>query len=259
MPLERLQKILSSAGICSRREAESFILEGKVRVNGRTIAELGAKADPDKDVIKVGNRIIRQSQKKFYLLLNKPKGYITSVKDPQGRRTVMDLLGGGAPRVYPVGRLDYDTEGLLILTNDGDFANAVTHPSREINKTYEVKVDGVMTDGELGALARGVKLEDGMTAPAKVRKLKLTDNNSWIEITIHEGRNRQVRRMCETLGHPALKVKRTKIGPISMTGVPLGKYRDLSAVEVRALLAAAGPETASRPAPKKSVRKVKQA
>ncbi len=246
--LERIQKILSAAGVCSRREAEELILEGKVRVNGRVVSELGQKADPEEDVIKVGNRVVgRESGGKIYLLLNKPKGYVTTTKDPQGRKTVMDLLGrsrssGIGARVYPVGRLDYDSEGMLILTNDGDFANAVMHPSKEVQKTYEVKVKGVMDDATLRRLAGGVRLEDGMTAPAKVRKLELTRANSWLEITIHEGRNRQVRRMCEALGHPVQKLKRTKVGPVGMGALPAGGYRELTPGEVRALLKAAGKE-----------------
>ncbi|MHB8174294.1 MAG: pseudouridine synthase [Nitrospirota bacterium] len=244
--LERIQKILSAAGVCSRREAEELILEGKVRVNGRVVSELGQKADAEEDVIKVGNRVVGRStgDRKIYLLLNKPKGYVTTTKDPQGRKTVMDLLGKtglfGGSRVYPVGRLDYDSEGLLLLTNDGDFANAVMHPSKEVLKTYEVKVKGVIDDAGLKRLAGGVRLADGLTAPAKVFKRKLTESNSWIEITIHEGRNRQVRRMCETLGHPVQKLKRTKIGPVGMGAMPAGGYRELTPLEVKALLKAAG-------------------
>ncbi len=248
MPLERIQKILSGAGICSRREAEELILEGKVRVNGHIVEELGQKADPENDVIKVGNRVVgRQSPevknaKKTYLLLNKPRGCVTTTKDPQGRKTVMELLGHVGARVYPVGRLDYDSEGLLILTNDGDFANSIMHPSKEVPKTYEVKVRGVMDDAELRHLATGVRLDDGLTAPAKVRKMKLAESNSWIEITIHEGRNRQVRRMCDALGHPVQKLKRTKVGPVGTKGLPVGTYRELTPGEVKALLRASGKE-----------------
>jgi len=240
MALERIQKILSAAGVCSRREAEELIVEGKVRVNGKAVTELGFKADPEADVIKVGNRVVRPPAVKLYIILNKPRGYISTLDDPKKRKTVIELLGKGAPRVYPVGRLDYDTEGLLLLTNDGDFANAVMHPSRGVLKTYEVKVDGVMSDAAIAKMSRGVRLEDGMTAPARVRKMKLTDTNSWIEVTIHEGRYRQVRRMCEALGHPALKVKRTKVGPLSSRGVPLGQYRELTPNEVKAVLESVG-------------------
>ncbi|HLB24705.1 MAG TPA: pseudouridine synthase [Nitrospirota bacterium] len=258
MALERIQKILSSAGICSRREAEALIIEGKVKVNGHVVSEMGFKADPEKDTIKVGNRVVRGGgggQKKLYLLMNKPKGFVSTLEDPEGRKTVIDLLGRLGARVYPVGRLDYDTEGLLLLTNDGDFANAVMHPSREVPKTYEVKVHGVMSDGDLRRLAGGIKLPDGVTAPAAVAKMKLTDSNSWIRITIHEGRYRQVRRMCEAVGHQVLKIKRTKVGPLDLRGVPLGMHRELTPSEVSALLRASGkepkPPTKARPAPRK--------
>jgi len=256
MPLERIQKILSSAGLCSRREAEAFITEGRVKVNGKVITELGAKADAEQDVIKLGNKVVRPPAVKIYLLMNKPRGCITTLKDPQGRQTVIDILGRGAPRVFPVGRLDYETEGLLLLTNDGEFANAVMHPSQELPKCYEVKVDGVMSESDLSAMAHGIRLKDGMTAPAKVRKMKLTDKNSWIEVTIHEGRYRQVRRMCEALGHPALKVKRTKIGPVILRGTPLGAYRDLTTSEVRSLLGAGGKDQEKMGAPKRRPHKV---
>ena len=241
MALERIQKIIAAAGICSRREAEEMILEGRVKVNGR-VAEVGEKADPDEDSIKIGNKLLRPGGggKKLYLLLNKPKGYISSLKDPQKRRTVVDLLGNLGSRVYPVGRLDFDSEGLLLFTNDGDFANAVMHPSREVWKTYEVKVDGVLSDAQIDRLRNGVKLDEGMTAPALVKKKKLTEANSWVEICIHEGRYRQVRRMCEAVGHPVLKLKRTKIGPVELKGTPPGMYRDLTPGEVKNLLKAAG-------------------
>ena len=243
MALERLQKIIAASGICSRREAEEMILEGRVKVNGR-VAELGDKADPDEDSIKVGNKLLRPGGggKKLYLLLNKPRGYISSLKDPLGRKTVVELLGKVGSRVYPVGRLDFDSEGLLLLTNDGDFANAIMHPSREVWKTYEVKVDGVLTDAQIDRLRAGVRLDEGMTAPALVRKKKLTEANSWVEISIHEGRYRQVRRMCEAVGHPVLKLKRTKIGPVELKGTPPGMYRELTPGEVQGLLRAAGKE-----------------
>jgi len=240
MALWRLQKILSSAGVCSRREAETLIAEGRVKVNGVVVDELGAKADPEKDVIKVGSRVVRVQAERHYLLMNKPKRCITSLKDPQGRKTVIDILPRELNRVYPVGRLDYDTEGLLLLTDDGEFANAVMHPSRKVPKTYEAKLKGVMSDAEIGLLESGVRLEDGITAPARVKKLKLTGNNSWLEITIHEGRYRQVRRMCETLGHEVLKLRRTKVGPLDLKGVPLGTYRELTPGEVRSVLEASG-------------------
>ncbi len=240
MALWRLQKILSAAGVCSRREAEEFISEGRVSVNGVVISELGAKADPEKDVVKVGGRVVRPRPEKLYLLMNKPRRCITSLKDPQGRKTVVDFLPRELKRVYPVGRLDYDTEGLLLLTSDGEFANAVMHPAGKVPKTYEVKLRGIMPDADIERLASGVRLEDGMTAPAVVRKMKLTETNSWLEITIHEGRYRQIRRMCEKLGHDVLKLKRTKVGPLDLKGVPIGRFRELTPGEVRALMQSPG-------------------
>lgn len=248
MALERIQKILSAAGVCSRREAEELIIEGRVKINGR-VAELGDKADPEDDTIKVGGRLIRVAAgvKKLYIVLNKPRGYVSTTNDPEGRQTVMDLLGDVGTRVYPVGRLDYDTEGLLVFTNDGEFANAMTHPSREVPKTYDVKVQGILTESELERLKRGVRLEDGMTAPAQLRKKGLVDKNSWVEITIHEGRNRQVRRMCEAVGHRVQKLKRIKFGPVDLKGTPLGSYRELTPSEVNGLMKAAGFEGEKKP------------
>lgn len=227
---------MSAAGVCSRREAEVLISEGRVRVNGVVVSELGAKADPEKDVVKVGGKVVRPRAEKIYLLMNKPKRCITSLKDPQGRKTVIDFLPGELKRVYPVGRLDYDTEGLLLLTSDGEFANAVMHPAAKVPKTYEVKLRGIMSDADIERMASGVRLDDGMTAPARVRKMKLTETNSWLEITIHEGRYRQIRRMCETLGHDVLKLRRTKVGPLDLKGVPIGRFRELTPGEVRALM-----------------------
>jgi len=244
----RLQKILSAAGVCSRREAETLITDGAVKVNGVVVTELGAKADPEKDVVKVGGKVVKPRLEHLYLLLNKPKRCITSLSDPQGRKTVIDLLPRELKRVYPVGRLDYDTEGLLLLTNDGEFSNSVMHPSRKVPKTYEAKLKGVMSDEAIARMSEGVRLEDGMTAPARVRKMKLTENNSWIEITIHEGRYRQIRRMCEKLGHDVLKLKRTKVGPLDLKGVPIGHARELTPGEIRSVMEAAGrPRTGGGP------------
>jgi 23S rRNA pseudouridine2605 synthase len=252
--LERIQKILSAAGVCSRREAEEYIIEGKVKVNGVIVTELGHKADPDRDVIKVGSKVVKADEKKVYLLLNKPRGYVSTLKDPQNRKTVMELLTGLHHRVYPVGRLDYDTEGLLLLTNDGDFSNAMMHPSREVSKTYQVKVSGILSDEDIRLLEDGVRLEDGMTAPAKVKKMKLTDANSWIELTIHEGRNRQVRRMCDAVGHRVMKLKRARVGPLDLKGTPLGTWRELTPAEINAALKAAGKEPKPSSPPTRSIR-----
>jgi pseudouridine synthase len=233
--LERLQKIISRAGIASRRAAENMILAGRVTVNGKKIMLLGAKADPEKDHIKVDGKLINTRQPKTYILLNKPKGYITSLRDTEGRPTVMDLLRRVRTKVYPVGRLDYDTEGLLLLTNDGDLANAIMHPKREISKTYHVKLKGILEDRDLHKLRKGIKIEGGITAPAEVKRLKRTNENSWIEMTIHEGRKRQIRRMLDRIGHPVLKLKRVRIGFLDLKGVEPGGYRYLSIEEISRL------------------------
>jgi 23S rRNA pseudouridine2605 synthase len=232
---ERIQKIMAAAGIASRRAAEEIILEGRVRVNGAVVTELGAKADPDKDHIKVDGKLINPKQPKTYLMLNKPAGCVTTMFDPEGRPTVTSLLKGVKTRVYPVGRLDYDTEGLLLLTNDGDFAFRVTHPSHELPKTYQVKIKGVLEDRQIENLEQGVFLKDGKTAPAKVKKLRKEETNSWVEITIHEGRKRQVRRMIDHTGHSVIKLKRVRVGNLGLGDLPLGSFRHLTPDEVKAL------------------------
>jgi 23S rRNA pseudouridine2605 synthase len=232
---ERIQKIMAAAGIASRRAAEEIILEGRVRVNGAVVTELGAKADPDKDHVKVDGKLINPKQPKTYLMLNKPAGCVTTMFDPEGRPTVTSLLKGVKTRVYPVGRLDYDTEGLLLLTNDGDFAFRVTHPSHELPKTYQVKVKGVLEDRQIENLEQGVFLKDGKTAPARVKKLRKEESNSWIEITIHEGRKRQVRRMIDHTGHSVIKLKRVRIGSLGIGDLPLGSFRYLTPDEVKAV------------------------
>ncbi len=232
---ERIQKIIAAAGIMSRRAAEQLILDGRVRVNGKVVTEMGVKADPDKDHIKVDGKLINPKQPPTYVMLNKPAGYVTTMSDPEGRQTVSDLLKGIKVRVYPVGRLDYDTEGLLLLTNDGDFAHLVTHPSHELPKTYLAKVKGVLTDRDVENLEEGVFLQDGKTAPARVRKLRKEETNSWVEITIHEGRKRQVRRMIDHTGHSVIKLKRTRVGNLELGDLALGTYRYLTADEVKAL------------------------
>jgi 23S rRNA pseudouridine2605 synthase len=237
--LERLQKIISAAGVASRRAAEAIILEGRVRVNGKVVSELGSKADPGKDHIKVDGKLINPRQPQTYIMLNKPPGYVTTMSDPEKRPTVQDLLKGVRIRVYPVGRLDYNTEGMLLLTNDGDFAHLITHPSHKLPKTYLVKVKGQLDDETLEKLAKGVYLDDGKTAPAKVRKVRKEEANSWIEIAIHEGRKRQVRRMMDRVGHSVIRLKRVKIGPLSLGDLPVGAYRHLISDEVKTLRATA--------------------
>jgi len=234
---ERLQKIIAHAGVASRRKAEELILEGSVTVNGRVVRELGAKADPDKDAIKVRGKLIHRPLKKTYIILNKPRGYITSMSDPRGRPVVTDLLKGVRARVYPVGRLDYDSEGLLILTDDGELAYTLMHPSHEIPKTYIAKVKGVLGDKEIQRLERGIRLREGVTAPAVVKKIKKTDSNSWIEITVHEGKYRQVRRMLDEVRHPVLRLIRIRYGPVELGEIPPGRYRYLTPQEIAKLKA----------------------
>src|SRR4030066_2364818 len=203
---ERLQKIISAAGAASRRKAEELILEGCVTVNGRVVTELGTKADPEKDAIKVSGKLIHIPQSKTYIVLNKPKGYITSMKDPEGRPVVTELLRGVKARVVPVGRLDYDTEGLLLLTDDGDLAHTLMHPAHKIPKTYVAKVKGVLEEEEVRKLEKGVRVRGRMTAPATVKKIRRAGENSWIEITIHEGRYHQGRVMLGEGKNPGVKL-----------------------------------------------------
>jgi 23S rRNA pseudouridine2605 synthase len=233
--LERVQKIISAAGITSRRAAEQLIIEGRVRVNGQVVTELGTKADASKDHIKVDGKLINPKQPLVYIMLNKPAGYVTTMADPEGRPTVLDLLKGLKIRVYPVGRLDYNTEGLLLLTNDGDFAHFITHPKHEFPKTYRAKVKGVLEDHQIEQLQNGIYLDDGKTAPARLKKISKEEANSWIEITIHEGRKRQVRRMFDRVGHSVIKLKRIKTGNLVLGDLPDGAFRYLMPEEVEAL------------------------
>ncbi|MFA5353131.1 MAG: pseudouridine synthase [Thermodesulfovibrionales bacterium] len=227
----RLQKILAQMGIASRRKAEEIIEEGRVTVNGQ-VATLGTKADPEKDHIKLDGKLLTRLEPRVYLMFNKPMGVVTSLSDPEGRPTVKDYLKGVKQRVFPVGRLDYDSEGLLLITNDGDFAHAIIHPARKVPKTYVVKAKGMVTDEELDRLKKGIRLEDGMTAPAWVRKIREAETNSWVEITIHEGRKRQVRRMMEAIGHPALRLKRVIINGLRLGDLMPGELRFLTPDEV---------------------------
>lgn len=231
---ERIQKILAKCGIASRRKAEDLILEGRVTVNGK-IAAIGMKADFERDHIKVNGKLIRGFENKAYIILNKPGKCITSMHDPEGRPTVKGFLRGVKAKVFPVGRLDYDAEGLLLMTNDGELANAILQPKGEVKKTYLVKVKGMLEEKSIQMLERGVKLRDGITAPAKVKKVRKEKVNSWLEITIHEGRKHQVKRMFERVGHPVLKIKRTKIDGLELWGLPTGKYRYLMPEEIKRL------------------------
>lgn len=235
---QRLQKILASAGIASRRKAEELILDGRVTVNGE-VAVIGMKADPEKDYIKINGKLIAGPQKKtvqkIYLMFNKPKGVVTTLHDPEGRPTVRDFLKGERQRIFPVGRLDYDSDGLLLLTNDGDFAHAILHPSMAIPKTYIVKVKGSIEGQSLEKLRRGVRLEDGTTIPAKARKMRQAENNSWVEVTIYEGKRRQVRRMLEKVGHPVLKLTRTGVDGLKLGNLKAGEIRHLTPEELKVI------------------------
>ncbi|RJQ47426.1 MAG: rRNA pseudouridine synthase [Nitrospiraceae bacterium] len=231
---ERLQKILAKCGIASRRKAEEMILEGMVTVNGAPAA-LGMKADLERDHIKVKGKLIRTPERKVYLILNKPEKCLTTMSDSEGRTTVKDFLKGVKGHVFPVGRLDYNTEGLLIMTNDGDMANAILHPSRKIPKTYLLKVDGLIEEKEIKKLEDGVRLDDGVTAPAKIKKVRKTEANSWLEMTIYEGRKRQIRRMMERVGHSVIKLKRIRINGISLGRMEPGAFRYLKPEEVKKL------------------------
>ncbi|MBL0387637.1 rRNA pseudouridine synthase [Tumebacillus sp. ITR2] len=235
---ERLQKVLAQAGVASRRKCEEIILAGDVTVNGQVVTELGTKVNPLEDHIEVNGQSI-SSEKKVYILLNKPRGVVTTASDPQGRQTVIELIDV-PERIYPVGRLDLDTAGLLILTNDGALANGLMHPSREINKVYKAWVKGNVKPDAIKALTNGIELEDGMTAPAKVRLLEKGELESHIELTIHEGRNRQVRRMCEAVGHPVKSLMRTQLAFLKIGRMRYGEYRELTPMEIERLYAVAG-------------------
>jgi len=250
MATERLQKIMAAAGIASRRKSEELIAAGRVSVNGQIVTEMGAKADLERDHIRVDGKLLRGPERKVYLLLNKPKGYVATVTDPEGRPTVMDLVRGVSGRVYPVGRLDYLSEGLLLLTNDGDLAAKLTHASSHVPKTYHVKVSGKPEEGAIAKLRSGIVLppettplptgerrrsdeKPVRTAPARITLVKDAPN-PWYEVTLTEGRNRQIRRMFEQIGHRVEKIKRVRYGPLELD-VPPGEFRRLSPGEVARL------------------------
>jgi pseudouridine synthase len=231
----RLQKILSQAGVTSRRKAEEFIRQGRVRVNGKVVYELGTKADPDRDEIHFDGKKIEPKQPRISVLLNKPDGYITSLRDPEGRPTVAKLVDNLPVRLYPVGRLDYHTEGLLILTNDGDLAQKIEHPSHSIEKVYVAKIKGIPHPNELKKLREGIEIEGRKTLPARIHVLE-TRKNAWIEVVIREGRQNQIRKMFDEVGHPVLKLKRVAIGSLRDDTLRPGEYRILKTSEIRKLL-----------------------
>lgn len=231
----RLQKLIAGTGLASRRKAEALISAGRVTVNGKVVTELGTKVDPGCDHVKVDGKHISQAQPHVYLMLNKPKHVMSTLDDPGGRPTVKDFLRGVSVRVFPVGRLDFDSEGLMLLTNNGDLAQALLHPRYHVPKTYLIKVKGVLTNEEIRELERGVKLDDGMTSPATVKKIRKAEQNSWLEITIHEGRKHQVKRMLESVGHPVIRLMRVKMGPLTLGSLTPGEFRFLTDREANAL------------------------
>ncbi|MGI6084491.1 MAG: pseudouridine synthase [Acetivibrionales bacterium] len=228
----RLQKYIAQCGVASRRHAEELIRAGRVKVNGEIISEMGFRVS-DKDRIEVDGKLIKKEKELIYIMLNKPAGYVSTVSDPEGRKTVLDLIDGVKERIYPVGRLDYDTTGLLILTNDGDFAFRNTHPSQETRKTYIAKVLGTPSEKELQALRDGIMLDGKLTSPAQVEVMEIKQKSMVLRIIIHEGRNRQVKRMCEAVGHPVLRLKRTAIGRLTLGDLKPGEWRYLSDKEAR--------------------------
>jgi 23S rRNA pseudouridine2605 synthase len=238
----RLQRFLAQAGVASRRKAETLITDGRVKVNGRVVTELGTQVDPRHDEVVVGGRRVA-AEAHVYLLLNKPRGYVTTRSDPEGRPTVMELCRGVEERVYPVGRLDFNTEGVLILTNDGDLANGLMHPRGEVQKTYRVKLRGLAGPEVVEGFRRGVVLDDGSrTAPAEVTLLGPSEggHNSWLEVTIHEGKNRQIHRMSEALGLTVAKLVRVRYAGLEAGTLRPGRWRRLSEGEVDGLRRAAG-------------------
>ncbi|MEK6197684.1 MAG: rRNA pseudouridine synthase [Desulfobacterales bacterium] len=231
--LERLQKVLAKAGVASRRRAEELIRQGKVRVDGKVVTEMGTKVDPETQNIECDGVALVSQEEKVYILLNKPTGYLSTVDDPQGRPIVTDLLKNIAERVYPVGRLDLNTEGALLLTNDGELSQKILHPSHEVNKTYVAKVKGVPGKKKLDALSKGIELEGRKTWPARIKVLKTEAQSTVIQIIIHEGRKRQVRKMFEAIGHPVLALKRTAYGQLQLGGLGPGKYRFLTPWDIK--------------------------
>jgi len=235
---ERLQKYLARAGIDSRRRCEELILQGYVRVNNSVISKLGIKINPQKDIIEVKGKLVKFIEKKkyTYILLNKPKGFITSLHDPYNRPTILELLKDIKERIYPIGRLDFNSEGLLILTDDGELTYALTHPSKEIEKTYIVKVKGVPSLKKLNILSKGIILENNYKIlPCNIHMLKTISDNATLKIKLREGKKRQIRRMCEYIGHPVLKLRRIQIGSIRLKGVKSGEYRHLNKQEIGSL------------------------
>ncbi|MBR2823517.1 MAG: rRNA pseudouridine synthase [Clostridia bacterium] len=233
----RLQKYMALCGVASRRRAEQMILDGKVQVNGQTVREMGVQVDEEKDQVAVEGEIIRPEGEKHYIAYYKPIGEVTTVSDPEGRATVMDKFRDYPVRLFPVGRLDYDSEGLLLLTNDGELMNRLLHPSREVSKVYLIKASNDVTEEEIRSLRRGVMIEGKLTSPAEVRLIRKEAFDTVLLISIHEGRNRQVRKMVEAVGHQVVSLRRVAFGPILLGDLPRGQWRHLTDTEVRKLKA----------------------
>ena len=233
----RINKYIALCGVASRRKAEELILAGKVKVNDNIVTELSYQVDEENDVVKVDDKIIKEENKLVYILLNKPEGYITTVKDQFDRESVLDLVTDIKERVYPIGRLDYETSGLLLLTNDGDLTYKLTHPKHEVDKTYVARVKGKLTKEEIERFKTGLKIEDYTTAPAKLKVIKYDEqrDSSLLEIKIHEGKNRQVRKMCKAINHPVLRLRRSAMGKIKIGDCEIGKYRYLTEDEIKYL------------------------
>ncbi|HEU0265407.1 MAG TPA: pseudouridine synthase [Geobacterales bacterium] len=232
---ERLQKILAKAGVASRRKGEELIVAGRVSVNGIVVTELGSSADPELDTIAVDGKPVQRESELFYILLNKPVGYVTTLSDPQGRPVVTDLVKGIPARLFPVGRLDYNTEGLLLLTNDGDWANRLAHPRHGVEKEYWVRIRGSAAPAQLRRLSEGVELDDGKTSPARVRVVREAERSEWISLIIHEGRYRQVRRMFEAVSLSVVRLRRVRYGILGLGEMKIGEYRSLTPAEVATL------------------------
>ncbi|HHW06576.1 MAG TPA: rRNA pseudouridine synthase [Clostridia bacterium] len=241
---ERLHKYLARCGIASRREAEKLITEGRVEVNGKTVTTLGTTVDPGTDLVRVDGQIIKAAEKHVYIMLNKPAGFVTTARDDRGRPTVLDLVKHVPARVFPVGRLDMDTEGLLLLTNDGALAYKLTHPRFQVKKTYRALVQGQPGRQDLDKLRRGIMLDGRLTAPAQVRIIGHQKGHTLLELTIHEGRNRQIRRMLDKIGHPVVYLRRIKMAGIELGNLPLGQTRYLTPAEIKQLHKAVSPAKA---------------
>lgn len=235
-PTIRLQKFLAECGVASRRKAEQLISRGLVTVDGRTITEMGCKIDPQRQEVRYQGRLIKPKKKRTYILLNKPKGYVTTMSDPQGRPIVTSLVKDLDTRVFPVGRLDIDTEGALLLTDDGELAHKILHPSHESTKTYEVVVKGYVSQGKIKKLEQGIEIEDKKTWPAKISQVKKQGPACRLMISIHEGRKRQVRKMFEAIGHPVINLKRTAYGKLQLGSLKSGAYRFLSPEDMKKVL-----------------------